>query len=308
MLWDVIGYIDAWAVFGKELNDAKRTFDRAETEEMLAYFVSSAGVSTRLGAEGQERSLHRIEQFVNQVIHETRGLTKVTLLSDHGHSYTESERIDFTHQLRDKGWRVRGDLRKDKDVVPIEFGLVTYASFASRNPAGLAADLVTIEGVELASYAEGEAVVVLSADGGRAVIRRKANRYACESTKGDPLKLKEILSKLEADAEGYYDADELLTATLTHEYPAPLQRLWRAHFSLVENPPDVIASLADGYYAGLGVFAGAVDVASTHGSLNYSNSVTFIMSTAGPLPAHMRSRDVPARIKAMTGRDFPTRR
>ncbi|MHC4294304.1 MAG: hypothetical protein ACYSTL_01820 [Planctomycetota bacterium] len=304
-LWDAIGYIDPWAVFGKEINDAKRIFDRAETVEMLAYFVSSAGMGTQFGADGQKRCLERVEQFVNQVLWETRGLTKVTLLSDHGHSYTPGKRIDFTRHLREKNWRVAGSLRDEKDVVPIEFGLVTFAGFATRDPEALAAELTGVEGVELASYIDGESVVVLSPGGQRAVIRRKGNRYIYQPATGDPLKLKDILASLEAGPDGTYDPDELLEATLTGEYPAPLQRLWRAHFALVENPPDVIVSLSDGYYAGMASFAGSVKVASTHGSLNYTNSVTFIMSTAGALPPYMRSGDIPAHMKALSGADFP---
>jgi len=303
-LWDVLGYVDPWAVFGKEVNDAKRVFDRAESREVMGYFVSSAGVGTRMGAEGQKRCLQRIEQFVNQVIWETRGLTKVTLLSDHGHTYTPAERIDFEGYLSGKGWRLSSSLREPNDVVYVQFGLVTFARFATKKPAELAADLVGCEGVELASYADGESVIVLSADGGRAAISRVDGRYSYRADKGDPLKLAGILSGLES-ADGGYSADDLLAATSEHEYPAPLQRLWRAHFALVPNTPDVMVSLENGYYAGSKSLAGSVSIASTHGGLNRDNSVTFIMSTVGPLPKLLRSRDIPAAMKALTGEDWP---
>ncbi len=51
-----------------------------------------------------------------------------------------------------------------------------------------------------------------------------------------------------------------------------------------------------------------LDIASTHGGLNNSGSVTFIMSTAGALPPVMRSRDVPKNMKALTGEPFPLRK
>ncbi len=307
-LWDALGYIDPWAVFGKEINDAKRIFDRAQTTELLAYFVSSAGMSTSFAAEGQKRCLQRIEQFVNQVMWETRGLTKVTLLGDHGHSYTKSKRVDFAGDLRKKGWTMTNSLRSEKDVALVEFGLVSFASFATLRPKELAEDLIAVEGVELASYVYRDAVVVRAPGEARARIYRKGTRYAYEPTSGDPLKLKKILADLASDTGRTYDADALLAATLEHEYPAPLQRIWRAHFALVENPADVIVSLTDGYFAGLKSFAGSVKVASTHGSLNRKNSTTFIMSTIGPLPPYMRSSDIPANMKALTGADFPLRR
>jgi len=305
LIWDAIGYVAPWAVFGKEINDVKRLFDKARSQEMLSYFVSSAGVGTRMGADGHRMCLKRVEQLVNQVIYETRGLSKITILADHGHSYTPARRIELESYLRKKGWRLSKSLNAPKDVVYIRFGLETYASFAVRDPAALAADLLGCKGVELASYAEKDAVVVLDSSGGRAVIRHKNRRYKYEPAAGDPLKLKDILAKLKPDADGYFDAEELLQATATHIYPAPLQRLWRAHFALAENPPDVIVSLADEFYSGSKSFGQAVRIASTHGGLNYRNSVTFIMSTAGPLPPVMRSADIPKHMKKLTGENFP---
>jgi len=308
LLWDAIGYLYPAQVFGKELNDAKRIFDAAKTQEMIAYFVSSAGVGTRMGADGQRRSLQQIERLIRQVLHETRGLTKVTLLADHGHSYTPGRRIALEEHLTARGWKLRESLRGDDDVVYVRFGLVTYATFAARRPARLATDLIAAEGVELASYADQGAAVVLGRDGAKAVVRHKAGRFAYEATAGDPLKLKKILASVPADGGGYYDADALLAATATHEYPAPLQRIWRAHFALVENPPDVIVSLADAFYAGSKSFAGSVRVASTHGGLNYTNTVTFVMSTIGPLPKVMRSRDVAGHLARLLGRPWPMKR
>jgi len=308
MIWDAIGYLYPWSVFGKEINDVKRRFDKAATQELIAYIVSSAGVGTRRGAEGQRQCLRRVDQLVHQVVWETRGLVKVTLLADHGHSYTPARRIPLEDHLGKKGWRIVDRLRKPKDVAYIRFGLETYASFATNEPAELAADLVAAEGVDLASYAQKDAVVVLGRDGGRAVIRQKAGKHKYEPAEGDPLKLKDVLAGLKADAEGYYDADALLAATVSHEYPAPLERLWRAHFGMVEDPADVIISLENRFFSGSTSFSGAVNVASTHGGFNNANSVTFIMSTAGALPAFMRSAEIPKNLREVLGTSFPMRK
>jgi len=309
MLWDAIGYLYPWAVFGKEVNDAKALFDKAATQEMLAYFVSSAGVGTAQGADGQRRCLELVERLVNQITWETRGLTKITMLADHGHSYTPSTRIALEDYLTAKGWRLTDSPTGARDVAYVRFGLETYASFATNSAADLAADLAAAEGVELASFAQGPDVVVLGRDGGKAVISRHGqDRYGYRCVQGDPLKLNSILSNLNADADGSYDGRELLAATIDHVYPDAPARLWRAHFAMVENPPDVIVSLEDKYYSGSRSFGGSVKVASTHGSLNSRNSLTFIMSTAGPLPAFLRSADIPAEMRKMTGAKFPMRK
>ena len=307
LLWDAFGYLYPWEVFGKELNDVKGQFDRMRTQEMIAYFVSSAGVGTIRGAEGQRACLQKVEQLIHQVLHETHGLVKITILSDHGHSYTPGERIDLEGFLTARGWRLGDSLQKPRDVVYVRFGLVTYASFATNQRAELAADLVQCEGVELASYAEGDAVVVLAGGNQKAIIRQRDGRYGYQPVRGDPLKLKDIMAKL-PNQDGYCEEADLIRATATHEYPDAPERLYRAHFSLVQNPPDVIASLSDKYYSGSRTFGGAVKVASTHGSLNYANSTAVIMSTAGPLPPVMKSRQVSAAMEKLTGRKFPLKR
>ncbi|NQU75042.1 MAG: hypothetical protein HQ546_01865 [Planctomycetes bacterium] len=305
LIWDAVGYVRPMDVFGKEINDAKRLFDKARTRELLAYFVSSAGVGTQRGAEGQRQCLQRIDQLVKQVVRETRGLVKVTLLSDHGHSYTPSRPIALESHLTCKNWQITNRLKRPRDVVYLRFGLVTYAAFATNDPAGLAKDLIECQGTELASYAQDDHVVVLAAGGQQAIVRRIGDRYKYEPLAGDPLSLAGILAAISTDSQGTVAAEAMLPATVDHTWPAPLQRLWRAHFSLVANPPDVIVSLADGYYSGSASFARTVNVASTHGGLNRRNSLTFIMSTAGPLPTIMRSADIPAHMKTLIGRPWP---
>jgi hypothetical protein len=292
LLWDGISYMQPWFVFDRELNHAAARFNENRTQEFIAYFVSSAAVSTLEGAEGQRRCLASVEELIDQVLWQTHGMVKITLLADHGHSYMPSRLIPFDEYLKQKGWRTGESLTADRDVVWVRFGLLTYAAFSTRQPAALAADLSGCAGVDLASYAEGDAVVVLSADGGKATVRRKGERYAYQIAAGDPLKLKNALAVLTPDAEGYYDANEMFRATADAVYPAALERIWRAHFGLVENPADVLCSLKDGYYSGAGGFSGMIQVASTHGSLNRRNSTTFVMSTAGSLPPLMRSAEV----------------
>jgi hypothetical protein len=307
-LIDAVGYIIPTGVFGKEIDDSKRLFDKNLTKEFLAYYVSSAGVGTKLGAAGDLVCLQRTEQLVNQIIWETHGQTKITIMADHGHTYTPAKRIGLEEHLQSKGWRVAESLQGPKDVVDVRFGLVTYVALFTHSPAAVAESTVGCEGVQLASYAVKDTVVVLGPGGERAVVARKGDRYRYEATAGDPLKLAPVLAKLKADAEGYYSNDDLFAATATHEYPVALQRVWRAHNGMAEIIPDVIVSLKDDYYSGAGGFAAFAKVASTHGGLDKSNSTTFIMSTAGPLPPVMQSADIPQAMKVLTGANWPVGR
>jgi hypothetical protein len=308
LLWDAIAYARPWWVYKRELNEAIDDFDRSQTQEFIAYFVSSAGVSTQQGASGQKRCLARMERLIDQALWQTHGLVKITLLADHGHSYTPGAMAPLKSYLKSKGWRLRGRLSRDNDVVWVRFGLLTCASLDTRRPAALAADLAGCEGVDLVSFTTGDAVTVLSRDGGKAIIRRQGESYSYQVLAGDPLRLQATLARLCPDREGFYAVADLLAATADQEYPAPLERLWRAHFDLVQHPTSVLCSLRDSYFSGSKTFAALVKVASTHGSLNRANSTTFIMSTVGPLPALMRSNEIHAALSQLIGGPWPMRK
>ncbi len=305
VLWDPIGYVYPRRMFRKEMNDLKEVFDARESREVISYFATSAGMGTRLGADGHRECLEAVERLVNQILCETRGMTKVTLLADHGHSYTPATQISLDDFLTDRGWRITDRLREPRDVAYIRFGLETYAGFYTQRSEKLASDLIEADGVTLASFPEDDHVVVLAPDGQRAMVHRSDKRYRYEPVSGDPLKLNELLEQMETD-DGFHDVDLLLKETVDHYYPAALERLWRAHFGLVQNPPDVIISLAADKFSGSDFMAAAVDIASTHGSLRRLNSVTFIMSTAGTLPELMRASEVPEHMSELMGEPWPT--
>jgi hypothetical protein len=152
----------------------------------------------------------------------------------------------------------------------------------------------------LVSWIDGDGVVVADPAGGQATIRSSDGvKFQYKRLSGDPLKL--------GDLPDLIDGRENLEATSDGkcEFPDPLYRLWRAHFGIAQNTADVLVSLDDGYYNGAGGFAGAVKMASTHGGLNFKNSATFIMSSAGPIPGPLRSGDIPAELSKLLGRPFP---
>jgi len=312
-IWDPISYLYPDAVFGRELGQFQKLFDRRDRSSLVAYFVSTAGLATRCGLEGQRRILDLADRLAERLVWQTRGLVKVTILSDHGHALVRAERIDFQKFLRQKRWRVADRLQNDADVVPIEFGLVTYASFATRRRAALAADLLQHPGVDFVTYEENDSVIV-EKPGAKAAIDHRPGRYRYRPLQGDPLGLQPILDPLKStgglDADGFVADADLFRLTAAHNYPDPLDRLWRAFHGLTENVPDVIASLKDGYCAGAASrLAWLPYIASTHGDLQRKSSTAFIMSTAGPLLAPtvpaIRSREVPAALERLTGRPWP---
>lgn len=303
--WDARAYLDPQAVFDHEVNRIVRTLRAIDAGEACAYSVGTAGLGTRGGREGIREYLRTVDRLCEQIIYERRGRVMLTLTADHGHNLVPNRRISFRKLLEAGGYQQAKSLGGPRDVAVVSYGLVTYAAFFTRDPAGVADRLLEHEDVEFACYPAGDGVVVCDRTG-RARITKRAAGFVYDSRQADPLKLAAIVERLRRDGkvspDGEIDEESLFDATLDHDYPDPLARIWAAFHELVENPPDVIVNLRDGACYGSRFFHAMIGkVSSTHGSLNHMSSTTFVLTTLGELPTALRSRDVlPALEKLRT--------
>jgi hypothetical protein len=295
--WDAKVYLDPQAVFDHELAGIADAFRKVDAGEACGYSVGSAGLGTRGGRPAMEAYLRAIDDLCEQIVYERHGRVKITLTADHGHDLVPNRRIAFDDVLKAGGYRLTKTLRGPRDVVEIRYGLVTYAELHTHDPAGVALCLLGHPDVDLTCYPEDDAVVVCNGDG-RARVRQGARGFIYDASQGDPLRLEPIVAQLRRDgkvsADGEIDAQALFDATVEHEYPDPLARLWHAFHGLVVHPPDVIASLRDGACHGSRFFYLMIgnQVASTHGSLNRMNSTTFVLTMLGHLPPALRTSEV----------------
>ncbi len=295
--WDTLVYLNPQIVFDHELSRIQAIFRAAQDGcELRAYSVGSAGLGTRLGRPGIEAYLRREDELCERIVYERRGNVKITLLADHGHNLVENRRISFDDTLRAGGYRPARSLRGPRDVVAVSYGLVTYAELFTRDPAGVAACLLQHADVEFACYPADDGIVVCDRSGS-AWLTQRGDGYAYVARSGDPLRLTPILDDLRqagrVSADGVIDDVALFAATLEHEYPNPLARIWRAFHGLVDNPPDLLVNLRDGACHGSRFFHAMIGkVASTHGSLNRMNSTTFVLTMLGDMPPALRSVDI----------------
>ena len=296
--WDGLMYLDPQKVFNHELQGLKKTFAKFEEGEAYGYAVGTAGLGTRYGREGVSKYLCEIDAFCRQLVYERCGRVRITLAADHGHDLTHAQLVSFRDVLEAGGYRETESLRERRDVVVIAFGLVTYAEFYTQDAAGVAQCLLNHEGVEFTCYAAGDKVVIQDCEGFACISQGPGGELRYDSSRGDPLKLNPILERLahagKIAPSGEIDAEAMFYATVEHEYPDPVARVWRAFHGLVQSPPDVIASLRSGYCHGSRFFYEAIgrDVASTHGGLRRDTSTTFVMSMLGDLPPVLRSQDI----------------
>ena len=294
--WDALAYLKPQTVFDHEMNGIWNAFHKVEEGRACAYSVASAGLGTRGGRQAIRRYLETIDRLCEQILYERKGRANITLLADHGHNLVENWNVSFRDTLERAGYRVTEELNRPGDVVEVGYGLVTYASFCTNDPVGVATCLLDHPDVEFACYRDGEDAVVCSIEG-QARIRKTETGYRYEFEGADPLGLTPILETVRETGkitpDGEIDEEALFAATIEHEYPDPLARIWTGLFELVEQPPDVVVNLRDGACHGSSFFEKMIGhTASTHGSLNRMNSTTFVMTTLGELPPALRSREV----------------
>jgi len=306
-----LAYIKPDLVFKHEMREITDLFQKAKQGTKTAYSVATAGLGTRGGREAILEYLRTIDQWCEQIVYERRGKVKISLLADHGHSPSGKGRVSFKKLLEENGYNPASRLKDPEDVVAVEFGLVTYAAYYTDDPAGVASALLKDPRATLACYpaASGQTTsdglnVVVQTNLGRAKVCRRQGRFGYEIEYGDPLELLDIISQLrqrgKVNAEGLIEDRAVFGATLNHTYPDPLRRVWLAFDGLVQQPPDVIVCLEDGWVHGSSLFYSALGrVASTHGSLNQPNSMTFAMTTLGELPPALRLEEVMPNLKTL---------
>ena len=229
--------------YDHELAQIQRRFARSDASRFIAYVVSTSALGAQLGRNGHHTGLVRLDRLCQTIMHRTRGRTHITLLSDHGHDLVQSRRIELTHCLSRCGYRVRNALTEPMDVVVPQLGPVTCAAIYTAVPAGVARDVVGIDGVELAAYRDDDAVIVIGR-GEQARITRSNANFRYDPQVGDPLRLQPILDALAQkgamNAKGFVDDARWFAATTHHIYPDAIHRLWRAFHGLVEHTPDVL--------------------------------------------------------------------
>jgi len=300
--WSAVQYVNPRPFFYRELENILKRLRKCEKETFIAYLASTAGMGTRYGREGYAEALFVLDRLARQLMIESEGEVTVTLLADHGHTMLPAKRAPIEKFLIHRGWRVVKQLKRERDVVPVRFGLVTYAAFHTDSSADLAAALIEMPQAELASFPDGDDVVVMSREG-RARITKRGGRYRYDSSGGDPLGLAPIIGELKAqgnvDADGFIDDRAMLEATFAFAYPDPLKRVWESFHGLAQHPADVLVSLKDHWYYGRENFEGATPRLSTHGGLGGMNGTAFVMSTAGRIEKGIRVGDFRDAVKSL---------
>lgn len=310
--YDLPGYLRGPAYllpvksYRAELGRLRKRLLASQESVYIAHLATTDSLHHVVPPEIARRLLREVDSWLRELYLESGGKLRLTVLSDHGNSLTPARAVPLEEWLPARGWRLRDRLEEARDVAVPAYGLVSFLAVYSRPEARaeLAADLAEMEGADLVVYAEGQGVVIESVRGrARLVWNPDGTAFRYQPESGDPLALTEILAGLEkqgkVNPEGWLQDADLFAATAHHRYPDPGHRLWQWATNHVRNRADLLVSLEPGYFYGSGAFRHLVDILSTHGSFDRAQSLGFAMTTDGPLPGPVRSRDLlPADLKA----------
>lgn len=306
-IWlDAKSYLDPESLWRDELGGITRAIRRSQSGTVRVYSVATAGLATRRGRDAIVDCLQTVDRLCERLTWERRGRIRFTIFADHGHDLVPAENVDLRPHLEAAGFRSSQRLNDHRSVYIARFGLVSCAVLNAQDPQGVAEALVTHPAVDLVAYpkpaAPGNSVIVVRRGRETAEISRdEQGGFLYQTLEGDPLRLAPIrigLSEAGKLAANGAAADrDWLDATVTHEYPDPLYRVWLAFNGLVQNPADVIVSLKEGCYTGSGFFSAMVSVASTHGALTQRGSTTFAVSNHVALPPTLRVEDLAAWVR-----------
>lgn len=276
--------------FAAELEAAHRTVNASPHRTTIVYLGSASGMVSKYGKPGAEEVLDGAWQLCLQLLHERHGAIKISMMADHGHNYAASSNIPIADLLKNAGFHPSDHVKSDRDVFIEINGLVTCAGIVTQRPVEVSTALLKDERIELAMYMERDRAIVRSAKGSAAIeIRNGKLRYV--PITADVLELNSII-QMHADAEGFMDDDAWFEATLDHPWPNAPRRIWDAMHRQVINPPTVLLSIKDGYYAGLPEYEKFIKMASTHGGLNQANSATFLMTMTHRAKEPIRHQDI----------------
>jgi len=294
---------DTW--FDHELRCIQDEFVASNSQQFVGYCVGTSAAGAMYGRDGHARALVRLDRFCQWIIQHERGRVDITLMSDHGHNLMKSSRIPLPEMLEHMGYRVTDRLQEPGDVVVPEFGIVTCAAISTREPDRVSRDLVTIDGIRLSTYldASKDELVVIARDGEARIGRDSDGRYFYRAARGDPLQLLPIIAKMGCGAPARpnpaLDPEMLRSATLAHVYPDVLHRLWRAFHGLVENTPDLLIDVEDGFHCGSPFMSKTVALAAAHGNLGQLSSSGFCMTTVGKMPQDQRMEEIASNLEML---------
>jgi len=280
-----------------EIDDGLDAFSKSEQAYFSMYIVSTDGIGHTKGPDVLIHFLteldKKLKNFKKQ--HPDKPFYTV-LVSDHGMaggSPLVNVLTDVENTLEDADYLIRDEIKTDKDVALISFGLLTsFVLYTKEDVKQIVAHLVSsVNGVDLCVTKNKTSWHVINRKG-YAIIHHKQQQkksfWQYEIKTADPLNYKKLQQKLLSTAQnaeqqqGWFSDQQWFDVSKNDFYPDALYRIANG-FNLVSNPASVACSIAPSYMFGslLTEYIAIPTVGPlkwTHGALHRDASLGFLMS------------------------------
>jgi len=310
-------YFPGNRLFDRELDETERAILDGFTGDRYHAYFSGTDAMAHTHINDLHPFLASLDAMLERVmttLEATGRPVDLWLVSDHGNvgAFREGEAESYlTPVSMDAAIRRAGLVRRDTgtvtdsnaiSVVTIALASMvnTYFPDLSRRRA-FADEVLRERGVALVTWMEvnasGRTIIVKSPDGGEAHLTWKPAdagtwAYAYRTLQGNPLQLPAPL--ISSASAPLWIADSVARReTINGPWPDALRRLVASAEKQVENAPDLIVNLADGY-AHDGDFGRTVRMVRTHGSMTARATFGIVASSNTPVPRDVRADEVAA--------------
>lgn len=282
----------------ESLSDLIRLRQKAKSSNQPVFFAYTGATDSlaHVGGEILLRSfLERLEDTLEDIVHDSKTPVTVTIFSDHGNDFRKYRRVGLKEPLRQAGFTFENKIKDDKSVVLPQFGLVGSGVLFTKekNEERLANVLSTLDGVDFVTYEQNGMVYVANREG-HATIEKRDDEYRYLPTTGDPLGLLPIAqhSNGRNGCDGFIKDEDWFELTSAGSRPDVVSRIYEGATQGVLNRANVIVNLEDGYYTGSSFLDTFTLLQATHGNIGQEQSYGFAMSTVTELPAYIRAGDL----------------
>ncbi|MBL0173045.1 MAG: DUF3047 domain-containing protein [Gemmatimonadaceae bacterium] len=308
-------YFPGRRLFDRELEETERAILDGFTGERFNAYISGTDAMAHTHKDDLHAFLGQLDAMIERVVTtlDARGdSVDVWMVSDHGNvgAFAEGEAESYlTPVSMNPAIRRAGLVRRDTgtvldsndvSVVTIALASMVNLYFPDLSKRRRFADEVLRErGVTLVTWmdvADGErTIVVRAADGGEAAVRWRVAgdgrswEYTYRARTGNPLAIPDSLTSRETVR--WVPDSVARHASIDGPWPDALHRLVATAEKRVENAPDLIVNLADGF-AHDGDFGRTVRMVRTHGSMSARATFGIVASTSTQLPHDVRADEV----------------
>ncbi len=309
-------YFEGERLVERELAEAERAVLENFTGRHHVAFIGAADALAHTHLNGLHPYLRRLDAMMSRVLDSlaTRGGVPVHswIISDHGNAGAFAEGkperrlkpVSLDATLRTAGLvrQDTGSLTRSNSVSIVTLALasmidVYFADLGRRRSMANAA--VRQPGVDVVTWLEvsntDRRIVIIGADSGEAELRwRDDGAVSYTTITGNPLGIPAQLANVRGTAARWVPDTIMREATEGGAYPDAAFRLVRSASKDVENAPDLIVNLRDGY-CWAGTLGRYVQMVRTHGALSRRSTLGLVASTHDSLPPYLRSEEVLAR-------------